>query len=153
MGHEAEEREHCGSRDGQRLSVDQRTLHTMLPLGYAAYARTQAVPDSVRRAVWAGLACRTARRGGPVEVCPAGHVERLWSNFCRHRVCPPCAWGQVEGWRAQQKARLLACEHDHVMCTRPHARTPRWLANVEAMPPLLFASVRGTLVELLGDAT
>jgi hypothetical protein len=134
------------------MRADKLTLQTILQLGYAAYARTHALPDYVRRAVGAVLACRTARLGGHVEVCPDGHVERMWYNSCRHRVCPQCAWGQVERWLAQQKARLLACEHYHVIFTMPHELNPLWLANVEAMPQLLFASVRGTLVELLGDA-
>jgi hypothetical protein len=67
-------------------------------------------------------------------------------------MCPQCAWVQTERWLARQKARLLACEHDHVIFTMPHALNELWVANVEAMSQLLCASVQETLCELLGDA-
>ena len=134
------------------MDTDKITLQTILQLGYAVYERRHAVPDHVRRAVWALLACRTALLGGHVQACPEGHVERIWYNSCRHRMCPPCAWVQVERWLAKQKARLLACEQYHVIFTIPHELNELWLANVPVMTQLLFASVHDTLVELLGDA-
>jgi hypothetical protein len=134
------------------LDTDKLTLQTILQRGYAAYERRHAVPDHVRRAVWAILACRTALLGGHVQACPEGHVERIWYNSCRHRMCPQCAWVQVERWLAKQKARLLACEHYHVIFTIPHALNELWLANVPVMTQLLCASVHDTLAELLGDA-
>jgi hypothetical protein len=123
----------------------------ILQLGYAAYERRHPWPDYVRRAVWAILACRTAVLGGHVQACPDGHVERIWYNSCRHRMCPPCAWVQIERWRTKQKARLLACEHYHVIFTMPHELHELWLANVAGMTQLLFASVHDTLLTLRGD--
>jgi len=120
-------------------------------MGYAAYEGRHLLPDDVRRAVWAILACRTAVLGGHVQACPEGHVERIWYNSCRHRMCPQCAWVQVERWLAKQKGRLLACEHYHVIFTMPHELHDLWLSNVSVMTQLLFASVHETLVELLGD--
>jgi hypothetical protein len=134
------------------LQTDKITLQTILQQGYAVYERNQRLPDYMRRAVWAMLACRTAVLGGHVQACPDGHVERIWYNSCRHRMCPPCAWVQIERWLVQQKARLLACEHDHVIFTIPHELNEMWLANVAVMSSLLCASVHDTLVELLGDA-
>jgi len=136
--------ERCGSWDGEPLSADRITLQTILHMGYAAYERNHRLPACVRRAVWAVLACRTARLGGHVHTCPDGHVERVWYNSCRHRMCPPCAWVQVERWLAKQKGRLLACEHDQVIFTIPHALNDLWLANVDVMSRLLFASVHDT---------
>jgi hypothetical protein len=133
------------------LSGDKLTLQKILQMGYAAYERHHAIPDHVRRAVWAILACRTAWLGGHVQTCPEGHVERIWYNSCRHRMCPQCAWVQVERWLAKQKARLLACDHYHVIFTIPHELNDLWLANVEGMSQLLFASVHDTLLELMGD--
>jgi Transposase zinc-binding domain/Putative transposase len=144
--------EHCMSGDGQALRSDQLTLQTILQRGYEAYARTHALPDYVRRAVWALLACRTAVLGGHVQACPEGHLERIWYNSCRHRMCPPCAWIQIARWLVRQTARLLACEHYHVIFTMPHELHELWLANVAVMTQLLFASVHATLFELLGDA-
>jgi hypothetical protein len=68
-------------------------------------------------------------------------------------MCPPCAWLQIERWLLQQKARLLACEHYHVIFTMPDELRGLWLANSRPMPQRLFATVRETLCELRGDAT
>jgi hypothetical protein len=132
------------------LATGTLTLQAVLQRGYAAYERCHAVPEHVRRAVSAILAYRTALLGGHVQACPAGHVERMWDHSCRHRLCPPCAWVPVERWLAKHKARLLACEHDPVILTIPHALNALWLAHVPVMTPLLFTSVHDTLVELLG---
>jgi Putative transposase/Transposase zinc-binding domain len=139
------------SGDGDALDTDKITLQTILQLGYAAYACTQGLSDYARRAVGALLVCRTAVLGGHVQACPDGHVERVWYNSCRHRMCPQCAWVQVERWLTKQKARLLACEHYHVIFTIPHELNDLWLSNVAVMTQLLFASVHDTLVTLLGD--
>jgi hypothetical protein len=90
--------------------------------------------------------------GGHIQACPEGHGERVWDHACRHRLCPPWAWLQVDRWLATQKARLLACDHYHVLCTMPDELRELWLANVHAMTTLLLATGHETLVELLGDA-
>ena len=128
------------------------TLQEILQARYAAFERCHPVPGYVRKAVWALLACRTAVLGGHVQRCPDGHFERVWYNSCRHRMCPQCAWLQVERWLERQKARLLACEHYHVIFTLPDELRGCWLANRRAMTEILFAMVRETLFELLGDA-
>jgi hypothetical protein len=133
------------------LNTDKITLQTILQRGYAVYERRQALPDHIRRAVWAILACRTALLGGHVQACPAGHVERIWYHSCRHRLCPQCAWVRVERWLTKQKARRLACEHYQVIFTMSHALNALWLANVVMLTQLRFASVHDTLVELLGE--
>jgi hypothetical protein len=46
----------------------------------------------------------------------------------------------------------LACEHYHVIFTMPDELRGLWLVNVKPMTNLLFATVRETLYELLGDA-
>ena len=96
-----------------------------------------------------GVSHRAA--GGHIQACPDGHLERVWDNSCRHRLCPQCAWLQSERWLVRQKARLLACDPYHVICTIPHELNDLWLANVAVMTQLLFASVHDTLCELLGD--
>jgi hypothetical protein len=128
------------------------TVQQILQEGYAAFARSHPLPRYVRKAVWALLACRTAVLGGHIQACPEGHVERVWYNSCRHRLCPQCSWLQVERWLVRQKARLLACDHYHVIFTMPDDLRGLWLVNVKPMTDLLFATVRETLYELLGDA-
>jgi hypothetical protein len=127
------------------------TVQQILQHGYAAFERCHPLPAYVRKAAWALLVCRTAVLGGHIQACPEGHVERVWYNSCRHRLCPQCAWLQVERWLVRQKARLLACDHDHVIFTMPHELNDLWLANVAAMTQLLCATVHETLDQLLGD--
>jgi len=78
-------------------------------------------------------------------------MSRLWYNSCRHRACPQCAYLQTERWLALQQARLLPCDHYHVIFTLPHDLNPLWLANVSAMTTLFFQVVRDTLGILLAD--
>jgi Putative transposase/Transposase zinc-binding domain len=127
------------------------TVQQIFQAGYAALAQGHRLPDYVRRAAWAILVCRTAVLGGHVQACPEGHIERVWYNSCRHRLCPQCSWLQVERWLASQKARLLACDHYHVIFTLPDELRGLWLANVRPMTNLLFATVWETLGELLSD--
>ena len=60
-----------------------------------------------------------------------------------------CAYLQTERWLARQQARLLACDHYHVIFTLPHDLNPLWLANVPVMTTLLLQAVRDTLRTLL----
>src|SRR5205823_11951621 len=127
------------------------TLQDICCASYPAYERTHPLPAHVRRAARAIMQCRTAALGGHVQACPDGHVARVWYNSCRHRSCPQCAYLQTERWLAFQQARLLACDHYHVIFTLPHELNPLWLANVSVMSTLLFQAVRDTLGTLLAD--
>jgi hypothetical protein len=126
------------------------TLQTIFQDAFPAYEETHPLPPHVRRAARAIMQCRTAALGGHVQACPDGHVARIWYNSCRHRACPQCAYLQTERWLALQQARLLACDHYHVIFPLPHALNPLWLANVSVMTTLLFQAVRDTLCTLLG---
>jgi Putative transposase/Transposase zinc-binding domain len=136
----------------QRWRLAGLTIQPILPRGYAAFARSHPLPAYVRQAAWALLVCRTAVLGGHIQACPEGHVARVWDHSCRHRRCPPCAWLQVERWRATPKARLLAGDHYQVMFTMPDERRELWRAHVRALTTLLGATGHATLVALLGDA-
>ena len=133
------------------MASNKLTLQSILQQSYQVYERHHPLPGYVRRAVQAILACRTAILGGHVQACPEGHLERIWYNSCRHRMCPQCGWLQVTRWLLHQKARLLACEHYHVIFTIPSELHDLWLGNVAVMTNLLFASVRDTLLGLLSD--
>src|SRR6266446_1506161 len=80
-------------------------------------------------------------------------MSRVWYHACRHRACPQYPCLQTERWWALQQARLLACDHDHGIFTRPHDLNPLWLANVPVMSALLLQAVRDTLGTLLADST
>ena len=127
------------------------TLQTIFQDAFPAYEQTHPLPAYVRKAARAIMPCRTAALGGHIQACPDGHVSRIWYNSCRHRSCPQCAYLQTERWLALQQARLLACDHFHVIFTVPHDLNPLWLANVPVMTTLLFQAVRDTLSTLLAD--
>src|SRR5215831_2477221 len=129
-----------------------RVLQQLLDAHYPAFAQTHPLPDHVREAVHCLRSCRTAALGGHVQACPDGHIERVWYNSCRHRVCPQCAQLQIAQWLEKQKARLLACEHYHVIFTLPSELHALWLANGRVMANLLFQAAWATLRKLLGDA-
>jgi hypothetical protein len=127
------------------------TLQTIFQDAFPAYEQRHALPTHVRRAAPALMQCRTAALGGHIQACPDGHVARVWYNSCRHRSCPQCAYLQTERWLALHRARLLACDHYHVIFTLPHDLNPLWLANVPVMTTLLWQAVRDTLRTLLAD--
>ena len=129
------------------------TLQTIVQDAFPAYEQTHPLPTHVRRAARAIMQCRTAALGGHVQACPDGHMARVWDNSCRHRSCPQCASLQTERWLAVPQARLLACDHSHVIFTLPHALTPLWLANVPVMTTLLLQAVRAPLGTLLAAPT
>jgi hypothetical protein len=86
-----------------------------------------------------------------VQACPEGQVERVWYNSCRQRFCPQCAQLQIAQWLERQRARLLACDHYHVIFTLPSELNAVWLANVGGMATLLFQAAWATLSQLLGE--
>lgn len=119
---------------------------------FGAFAETHALPGHQLRAGRAIIDCRTAALGGHVQACPLGHIERVWYNSCKHRVCPQCNQIGIERWLDVQQARLLSCPHHHLIFTLPHDLNALWVLNTEAMRGLLFRAVRETLMELTGDA-
>jgi Putative transposase/Transposase zinc-binding domain len=128
-----------------------RILQQLLDTHYPPFAATHPLPDHVRDAVHSLRRCRTAALGGHVQACPEGHIERVWYNSCRHRFCPQCTQLQVAQWLERQKARLLACDHYHVIFTLPSELHALWLANGRELANLLFHAAWATLRELLGD--
>jgi hypothetical protein len=50
-----------------------------------------------------------------------------------------------------QRARLLHCDHYHVIFTLPHDLNPLWLGNTSLLTTILFQTVRETLLSLLAD--
>ena len=128
-----------------------RVLQQLLEAHYPAFEATHPLPAYVREAVHCLRCCRTAALGGHVQACPAGHIERVWYNSCRHRFCPQCTQLQMAQWLERQRARLLACDHYHVIFTLPRELHALWAANVRVMANLLFHAAWATLSELLGD--
>jgi len=127
------------------------TLQRAFQQGFGKLARQRLYPGHIYKAAYAIANCRTANLGGHVQECENGHVQGVWYNSCRHRSCPQCTGLQGERWRRQQAARLLACDHYHVVFTVPHELNALWRFNKERMAQHLFRCARDTLIELLGD--
>ncbi len=97
------------------------------------------------------MRCRTAAMGGHVTRCPNGHIEQVHYNSCKNRSCPQCNSLPTERWLDKQKAKLLECDHYHVIFTVPHSLIALWWCNQRLMSDLLFRSASETLKELLAD--
>ena len=126
-------------------------ITTIIQSGVESMKRAGNLPARIRIAAGRILKCRTAEMGGHKQVCPDGHYERVWWNSCRHRFCPQCGFMAIERWLAHQKARLLRCEHYHVVFTMPAELNPLWELNPRTMSSILFKAVHGTLADLLAD--
>lgn len=127
------------------------TIQDILGAGLAAFLEERQVPGYVRRAAEALARCRTAVLGGHTKRCPRGHVEGIWYNSCRHRVCPQCSWGKVEEWLAAKRALLLPVDHYHVIFTIPRQFRLFWQWNPRELGELLFRVSAETLRCLLGE--
>ena len=128
-------------------------IQTIFKSGYDEYEKNHRIPDFLRKAVHCLQVCRTSILGGHKQSCPDGHFSRIWYNSCKHRICPQCAYHQVEKWLVKQKARLLKTDHFHVIFTLPDELRFLWRirANVPLMTKLLFSCSSEALMELLGD--
>ena len=127
------------------------TIQSIFLIGYATFEQGHRLPDYVRKAAHRIMACRTSVLGGHIQSCPDGHFHRIWYNSCKHRMCPMCALLQVQRWLAKQKARILNCDHYHVIFTIPDELHFLWRLNTKAMTDILFSCARDTLFELLED--
>ena len=119
--------------------------------GYESYDLLHRLPEHFIKAANRIMTCRTKALGGHTQGCPDGHFKRHWYNSCRHRMCPLCAFSQIERWLAKQKARILNTAHFHVIFTISDELHALWHLNTEQMGSMLFKSATETLFELLND--
>ncbi len=127
------------------------TLQRIFTERFAHYAHGRKLPLRAQRAAQSIMQCRTAALGGHVQQCPDGHISRVQYHSCRHRSCPCCSALPKARWAEAQQARLLACDHYHVVFTLPHELLDLWSWNLAWFVDALFQSVRGTLMTLLAD--
>jgi hypothetical protein len=127
------------------------TLQAIFQDSFDRFSRTHRLSHHHRKAAQAIMQCRSMALGGHVKKCPNGHVEGVWYNSCGHRSCPQCSQLPKERWLEKQKARLLACDHFHVIFTIAHELHQLWWLNTRLLIEVLFQSARDTLFELLAD--
>jgi len=128
------------------------TLQCIFASYFAQYAAQRKLPLRAHRAARAIVHCRTPALGGHIQRCPEGHVARVHYNACRHRSCPRCSALPRARWAGTQVARLLDCEHYHVVFTLPHELIALWAHNRAWLNETLFQCARDTLIELCADA-
>ena len=127
------------------------TLQGILTDRFAQYAQSRQLPLRVHRAAQAIMQCRTEALGGHIQHCPDGHVARVQHHSCRHRSGPACSALAKARWVEGQQARLLACDHHHVVFTLAHELLELWSWNRAWFVDALFRAVRDTLMTLLAD--
>ena len=127
------------------------TLQAIFQKCFDSFSRTHRLSQHHRKAAQSIMECRTSALGGHVQKCPNGHMEGVWYNSCGHRSCPQCSHLPKERWLEKQKARLLGCDHYHVILTVAHEFHQFWWSNRRLMVEVLFQSARDTLFELLHD--
>lgn len=127
------------------------TIQRIFRRHWPSYRCTHRLPLRAHKAASALSSCRTAALGGHVQRCPHGHVEQVWYNSCRHRVCPLCAWRDRERWVARQIQRLPACDYFHVVFTIPDELNELWRYNRMAFTNLLMRAGWKSLQEMLAD--
>ncbi len=127
------------------------TLQEILQTSFVTYTEANKVPRQVWKAAHAVMRCRTAALGGHVRRCPQGHVTEIWYNSCRHRACPRCCTQRISQWLDGWQQQVLPTAHFHVIFTLPSELHELWRWNRQVLTEVLFASVRETLVTLLGD--
>ncbi len=124
-------------------------LQRIFQQNFAAFADTHRLPPHWVRAGQKLSRCRTAALGGHIQTCPAGHVERVWYNSCRHRSCPQCNRLQIAQWLDKQRERLLDCAHHHIIFTIPHDFNFIWMHDTSNLMKILFDCARDCLLEML----
>lgn len=100
------------------------------------------------RAVRDIVACRSARLGGHLEVCPSCGFSREAYNSCRNRHCPKCQILKQELWAEAQEAILLPVLYFQIVFTIPGELHPLFRKAAELCLNFLFAAVSETLTEI-----
>jgi hypothetical protein len=112
-----------------------------------SYAQTHSVSPFEQRVIDDLIACRTARLGGHIDVCPQCGFERQAYNSCRNRHCPKCQTVTKAKWVEARRAELLRTAYFHVVLTLPHELNPLILGNKRPLLGLLFRAASETLLQ------
>lgn len=127
------------------------SIRSVFATHFKTWAQGRRLPLHYHKAAFALGHCRTSAMGTHVQRCEQGHYAVVQPNACRSRSCPRCASLARERWVMSQQAKLLACDHYHVVFTLPHELLPWFASHRRLMVDVLFQSVRETLMTLLQD--
>ena len=127
------------------------SVRSVFATHFEAWSKGRRLPLHHHKAAFALGHCRTSAMGTHVQRCEQGHYAAIEPNACRSRSCPRCSALARERWVGSQQAKLLACDHYHVVFTLPHELLPLFGSQRRVMVEVLFQSVRETLMTLLQD--
>lgn len=127
------------------------TLQQAFRLGFERYRQRHKMSIDQHQAAMAIMQCQGQSLGYEEWVCAHdGHVEQL-SHSCRHRSCPRCQHAYTQQWLDKTLARLLPCDHYHVVFTLPHELNEIWQYNRQWSADHLFKASAQTMRQLLSD--
>ncbi|MEJ1353721.1 MAG: IS91 family transposase [Candidatus Sedimenticola sp. (ex Thyasira tokunagai)] len=119
--------------------------------GFDSYKKVHGLSYDQHRAAQTIMACQSEELGYEEWICRGdGHVEKEYHS-CRHRSCPRCNNGLTHEWLEKIQARLLPCDHYHVIFTLPHELNTLWHYNRAWHTDRLFKAAAETLRQLLSD--
>ena len=128
-------------------------LQKVFLAGFESYRQGHGLSVDQHRAAQAIMACQSEELGHEEWAClEDGYTERKYHS-CRHRSCPRCHGAKTAEWLTQTQARLLPCDHYHVVFTLPHELNALWHYNRAWCRDHLFKASAETLRQLLVDET
>ena len=127
------------------------TLQEVFRLGFDQYRQRHKMSIDQYQAAMAIMKCQGQELGYEEWVCGQdGHVVQE-AHSCRHRSCPRCQHAYTQQWQDKTQARLLPCDHYHVVFTLPHELNEVWQYNRQWSADHLFRASAQTLCQLLSD--
>ena len=127
------------------------TLQSIFQKSFTGYQEQYGVSPDQYQAANAIMNCQRAELGQETWLCPQdGHLEHQ-PHSCRHRSCPRCHGTETQHWLDKTQARLLPCDHYHVVFTLPHELNEVWQFNRHWSADHLFKASAETLRQLLKD--
>ena len=127
------------------------TLQSIFRRNFIHYQQHHGLTLSQYKAAQAIMHCRTDEFGYEEWGCNKDeHVEHQ-AHSCRNRSCPRCQGHYTHDWMEKTQARLLQCDHYHVVFTLPHELNEVWQFNRQWSTEHLFKAAAETLQQLLKD--
>ncbi|MEJ2592945.1 MAG: transposase [Candidatus Thiodiazotropha sp.] len=127
------------------------TLQSIFRSTFESYRKEHGLSMDQIKAAQAIMDCQSEALGHEAWMCSNdGYVEQQ-HHSCRHRSCPRCNGSQSREWLEKTKAKLLPCDHYHVVFTLPHELNAIWHYNRRWCADKLFQATAETLRELLKD--
>ena len=123
-------------------------LRRFLPV----HARTHALDEAKRRAVWAINHCRTAEMGGHLHACGACGKKEFRFHSCNHRSCPQCGKQATADWVERELGKRVGAPYFMVTFTLPEELRPLFFTEAnKAVYQHFFAAASSALSDALAN--